>query len=53
MFAGDAFMKGIWLQQPLPVIGLVGSALFFDIGVFFVVIGISLTILFTLSEATD
>jgi multicomponent Na+:H+ antiporter subunit B len=53
MFAGDPFMKGIWLQQPLPVIGLVGSALFFDIGVFFVVIGISLTILFTLSEATD
>ena len=53
MLAGDAFMKGIWLQQPLPVIGLVGSALFFDIGVFFVVIGISLTILFTLSEATD
>ena len=53
MLAGDAFMKGIWLQHPLPVIGLVGSALFFDIGVFFVVIGISLTILFTLSEATD
>jgi multicomponent Na+:H+ antiporter subunit B len=53
MFVGDAFMKGIWLEQPLPVIGLVGSALFFDIGVFFVVIGITLTILFTLSEATD
>ncbi len=46
------FMTGLWFENPLPVIGLIGSALFFDIGVYIVVVGVSLTILFTISEAT-
>lgn len=53
MFLGKSFMTGIWSSEPLPVIGLVGSALFFDIGVFIVVIGVTLTILFTISESTE
>lgn len=45
------FMTGIWFKDPLPVIGMVGSALFFDIGVYIVVIGVSLTIIFTITES--
>ncbi|TVQ80315.1 MAG: Na+/H+ antiporter subunit B [Flavobacteriales bacterium] len=44
------FMTGMWKKDPIPVIGSLGSALFFDIGVYLVVIGSSLTILFTISE---
>lgn len=47
---GQPFLTGLWFSEPLPVIGMVGSALFFDIGVYFVVIGASLTILFTVTE---
>jgi multicomponent Na+:H+ antiporter subunit B len=50
MFSGQAFMKGTWFAKPFPVIGNVGTPLFFDVGVYFVVIGVTLTILFTISE---
>jgi multicomponent Na+:H+ antiporter subunit B len=52
MLSGRPFMTGLWYKDPLPVIGSIGSALFFDIGVYFVVIGITLTILFTIAETT-
>lgn len=42
-------MTGLWFEQPIPVIGMIGSALFFDLGVYFVVIGVVLTILFTIA----
>lgn len=42
-------MTGLWFEEPIPVIGMIGSALFFDIGVYFVVIGVVLTILFTIA----
>lgn len=45
------FMTGVWFKDPIPVIGMIGSPLFFDIGVYFVVIGVSLTIIFTISES--
>jgi multicomponent Na+:H+ antiporter subunit B len=51
VFADLPFMTGIWFDEPLPVIGMVGSALFFDTGVFLVVIGVTLTIIFTISES--
>jgi multicomponent Na+:H+ antiporter subunit B len=47
---GQPFMTGLWFEDPFPVIGMVGSALFFDTGVYLVVIGVSLTIIFTISE---
>ena len=47
----QAFMTGLWLEQPIPVIGSVGTALFFDIGVYLVVLGVALTIIFTISES--
>jgi multicomponent Na+:H+ antiporter subunit B len=45
------FMTGLWFQDPLPVIGMIGSALFFDTGVYLVVIGVTLTIIFTITES--
>jgi multicomponent Na+:H+ antiporter subunit B len=50
IFLGDAFMTGLWYAQPLPVIGKVGTPLLFDLGVYLLVMGISLTIIFTLME---
>jgi multicomponent Na+:H+ antiporter subunit B len=45
-------MTGLWLDEPIPVIGMIGTALFFDVGVYLVVIGTVLTILFTISLET-
>ena len=53
LFFGKSFMTGLWSTDPVPVIGLVGTSLFFDIGVFIVVIGVTLTILFTISETVN
>jgi multicomponent Na+:H+ antiporter subunit B len=52
MYFGQSFLTALWLEDPIPVIGMVGTALFFDIGVFFVVIGVTLTIIFTIAEAS-
>lgn len=51
LFIGEAFLTGLWFPEPVPVMGLIGTALFFDTGVFFVVIGVNLTIIFTISES--
>lgn len=51
MFVDIPFLTGLWFEDPVPVIGLIGSALFFDTGVFLVVIGVALTIIFTISES--
>lgn len=50
---GLPVMTGLWLNDPIPVIGAIGTALFFDIGVYLVVIGTVLTILFTISLETQ
>ncbi|GIV63372.1 MAG: Na+/H+ antiporter subunit B [Chloroflexota bacterium] len=47
---GQPFMTGIWLKDPLPVIGKIGTPLMFDVGVYLVVIGVTLLIIFTLAE---
>lgn len=44
------FMTGLWYPDALPVLGYIGSALFFDIGVYLVVIGVTLTIIFTIAD---
>lgn len=49
---GLPVMTGLWFDHPIPVIGMIGSALFFDLGVYLVVIGVVLTILFTISLYT-
>ena len=48
-FFGLPPMTGLWFEEKFPVIGMIGSAFFFDLGVYLVVIGVVLTILFTIS----
>ena len=44
------FLTGLWLNTELPAVGKPGTPLFFDIGVYMVVIGVTLLIIFTLAE---
>ncbi len=50
LFNGLEFMTGLWTTQALPVIGKLGTPLLFDVGVYLVVIGVTLTIIFALME---
>ncbi len=50
LFRGLEFMTGLWSEQALPVIGKLGTPLLFDAGVYLVVIGVTLTIIFALME---
>lgn len=50
LLAGKPIMTGLWMSQKIPVIGSLGTPLFFDIGVFLVVVGVALTVLFTIAE---
>lgn len=47
---GLEFMTGLWSERALPVIGKLGTPLLFDAGVYLVVIGVTLTIIFALME---
>ncbi len=49
-----AFLTGIWWELTVPLLGVVklGTPLFFDIGVYFLVAGMTVMILFTLAEET-
>jgi multicomponent Na+:H+ antiporter subunit B len=47
---GKPYMSGDWLDQPLPVVGKMGTPVLFDVGVYLVVIGVTLLIVFTLAE---
>lgn len=51
MVLGRAFLEGLWDMTPIPLIGKFGTPLIFDIGVYLVVAGITLNIIFTLDEA--
>jgi multicomponent Na+:H+ antiporter subunit B len=50
LLAGYPFMTGLWNNRALPVLGKVGTPLLFDIGVYLVVIGVTLLIIFSLAE---
>ncbi|MDF7823164.1 Na+/H+ antiporter subunit B [Pontiellaceae bacterium B12227] len=52
LFSKEAFLTGTWWTLPLPAGGTldIGTPLFFDIGVYFVVLGVLLTLVFTLGE---
>ncbi|MEX1192935.1 MAG: Na+/H+ antiporter subunit B [Brumimicrobium sp.] len=51
IFADLPLLTGLWYPNEIPVIGKIGSALFFDTGVYLVVVGVCLTIIFTISES--
>lgn len=44
------FMTGLWSSRELPVLGKVGTPLLFDTGVYLAVLGVMLTIIFSLAE---
>ncbi len=50
LLMGDAFMTTQWYLAGIPVLHAVGSPALFDTGVYLVVVGVVLAILFTLSE---
>ncbi len=50
LLAGRDFMSGLWLEPQFPVIGKVGTPLLFDAGVFLLVLGIAVKIIFSLAE---
>ena len=52
LFSGNAFLTGTWWKVPLrPGVALdIGSPLIFDIGVYLVVLGVLLTLVFSLGE---
>jgi multicomponent Na+:H+ antiporter subunit B len=53
LIGGGAFLTGRWAELPLPAGGTlaVGTPLLFDLGVYLVVVGVVLTIVFSLAEA--
>ncbi len=48
--AGMPLLTGLWAETPLPVLGKPGTPLLFDAGVYLVVLGIVVAILFALAE---
>jgi len=50
LFLNLPLMTGLWLKEPLPVLGKVGTPVIFDIGVYMLVLGVTLTIIFSLAE---
>ena len=47
---GQNFMTGVWVKNEFPVIGKVGTPLLFDLGVYFLVLGIVTKIIYSLAE---
>jgi len=50
MVNGKPYLTAVWINQKLPLIGKVGTPIFFDMGVFLVVFGVVLQITFLLTE---
>lgn len=46
----QVYLKGMWLEPKLPILGKVGTPLLFDLGVYITVVGVCLTIIFCLAE---
>lgn len=46
----ESFMTGLWYHHHVPVLGKLGTPVVFDMGVYLVVLGATLTVLFTLLE---
>jgi multicomponent Na+:H+ antiporter subunit A len=51
LWQGQPFMTGVWLPAPLPVLGKIGTPVIFDAGVYFLVFGMALTIIFSLMSS--
>jgi multicomponent Na+:H+ antiporter subunit B len=55
VLTGEAYMTGVWATVWLPLVGEVdlGSVLLFDVGIYLVVAGITLMIVFALMESQE
>ncbi|MBN1929122.1 MAG: Na+/H+ antiporter subunit B [Chlorobiaceae bacterium] len=49
ILGGMEFMQSVWGNTGIPVIGKVGTPLLFDVGVYLLVLGITLKIVFSLA----
>lgn len=50
LLSGRPFLTGLWSRSPVAVIGHVGTPLLFDCGVYLLVAGMALLIIFNLME---
>jgi len=50
IFWGKNFMTGIWSDIKFPIVGKLGTPFIFDIGVYVLVLGVTLKIIFSLAE---
>ncbi|MEW6334595.1 MAG: Na+/H+ antiporter subunit B, partial [Thermodesulfobacteriota bacterium] len=50
VFSGAPFMTSLWTSLAIPVEGDAGTPLIFDAGVYLVVLGVALTVIFSLAE---
>lgn len=50
LLIGEPFMSAIWLEGHLPVVGSLGTPLLFDTGVYLLVMGMVLKMIFTMSK---
>jgi len=50
LLLGKPFMTGMWMAEPLPVVGKVGTPTLFDVGVYILVIGVVVWILLEFAE---
>ncbi|MFU8842595.1 MAG: Na+/H+ antiporter subunit B [Bacteroidales bacterium] len=50
LFFGKPAFTGLWPEFEFPIIGPLSTPLFFDIGVYLVVIGVATSIIFTLKQ---
>ena len=50
MLSGQPFLTALWSTVPAPVIGHAGTPLLFDLGVYLLVAGMAMLIIFTLME---
>lgn len=48
---GDPYMKALWMEKKVPVLGALGTPMLFDLGVYLVVLGVTLTIIFSIKES--
>lgn len=47
---GRPFLTGLWDHTPVPVIGKFGTPLIFDVGVYVLVVGFTLLVIFTIAD---
>jgi multicomponent Na+:H+ antiporter subunit B len=50
LVAGNPFLTAVWDDTPIPVIGKIGTPFLFDLGVYLVVLGATVTIVMSLVE---